>query len=229
MKKTFLIPLMIFFCSDLQGQNTTEKSNFDLTELKLGSTNINDIINKKTKENDFTIGNEKFRSTKSKKILTINNLTLQNQTRDTSFTNYVSFEYNEKNIIVGYILAYYTLKENPKIVYHQLKEKLGMPSFRYFSSNYDQENENYDAVIWEDKEHNKLYRLRYHSWEPEGLRELRITVLMNSESDVEDTAYTALPFYFWRDYINARNELGNDNYTYQEFIKKRPSFKWNTK
>ncbi|QXP59708.1 hypothetical protein [Olleya sp. HaHaR_3_96] len=203
----------------------TGKPNFDLTEVKLGETNIDDIINEKTEDNNFVIDGNKFRSSSSKKILTINNIELQNQTRDSSFSNYVSFGYNKKNIITDYTLAYYTLKEDPKIVYNQLKEKIGPPSFKHFRSDYDKENKNYDAVIWEDKENNKFYRLRYHLWEEEGLRELRLTVLINSESDTEDPTYSGQPFYFWKDYINERKRLGNEDYTYQEFIKKGGTYR----
>ncbi|WP_324027824.1 hypothetical protein QSV08_07725 [Maribacter sp. BPC-D8] len=201
----------------------TENNDFDLLKVKLGETNIDDIINEKTDDNDFVLDGDKFRSSESKKILSINNVALQNQTRESSYSNYVSFEYDEKNIITAYTLAYFTLKENPKIVYNQLTEKLGTPSFKHFNSSY-KENKNLDAVIWEDKENNKFYRLEYYLLEDEGLRESTLTVLINSESDIEDPTYSGQPFYYWRDYIKARNEFGKDNFTYQEFIKRRGSY-----
>ncbi|SHJ19092.1 hypothetical protein SAMN04488096_11018 [Mesonia phycicola] len=210
----------LFFCLLI----TSCKSNFDLTEVKFGETNVNVIIPEKTEKNDYQLGDDKIRSSRSKEILTVNKVELQNQTKDTSFYNYVSFKYNEKNIITEYTLAYYTLKEEPKIVYNLLKDKIGLPSFRHYTTNYDKEHQNYDAVIWEDKQNNKLYRLRYHLWEEEGLRELRLTVLINSESNIEDPVYSGQPFYFWKDYINTRNRLGNNNYTYQEFIKSEGSY-----
>jgi len=49
----------------------------------------------------------------------------------------------------------------------------------------------------------------------------RLTVLINTESNVEDPTYSGQPFYYWRDYINARKESGNEVFTYQEFIKRR--------
>lgn len=210
--KYLLIGLIIVSC----------KSNLDLMEIKLGKTNINELVNEEIDYNSFEIDGTTYKSTYSKKVLIINNTELQNQARDTTFSNYVSFAYNEKSIITEYTLAYYTLKEDSKVVYNLLKDKMGPPSFKHFANSSDKEkgNNNFDAVIWEDKESDTFYRLIYHNWE-EGLRELRLTVLINSESDVKDSTYSGQPFYFWRDYINARNELGNDDFTYQEFIKKR--------
>lgn len=202
---------------------TSCKPNFDILELELNQTKINDIVNKNIELEDESMGGKTFKITSSEKMLIINNLQLKNQNLDSTRSNHLWIEYDKKDSIINaYQLVYYTQIGDPKVVFEKLKERMGEPDFRHFpiySHSFEEsESNNFDAALWEDKENKIFYMLQYTLWD-DTIRELRLYALNNNELNLEDPTFHIKPFYFWKDYLDAREEMDKPNFTYQEFRK----------
>jgi len=148
---------------------------------------------------------------------------LKDQVQDSTRQNHVWFEYDTIiNKIKNYQLVYYTKKDKPRVVLKELQKRMGKPQYRYFNNSVYGDVEGYDdveGVVWENREREIFYLLKYTNWEEENIRELRLLVapksILNSD---DDFVFSGRPFYCWKDYIKQREESEDENYTYQQFI-----------
>jgi len=203
---------------------TPFQSNFDLLDITPQATKLNDIVGLDTAE-DETMNDKTFKITKSENLLSIGGLDLKNQSLDDTRSNHIWFEYTkEDEIIQKYQLVYYTEIDSSKIVYNKLTEKMGDPDYRYYNDSIDiyddQDQLDFQGVVWEDRERGLFYMLRYTDWDHK-IRELRLYVITNTLANLEeDIIFTGKPFEYWVDYISERESIKNPELTYQEFIKK---------
>jgi hypothetical protein len=214
MFKVFLKYILICFIT------TFDKSGIDLLDVKLNSTKVDEVLKRYDDYKDETMSGKTYKVITSQRVLTINGVELKNQYVDTTFSNHVWLEYDKNNTIKTYQLVYFTEKEKPRVVYNLLKEKMGTPDFCHFSSTHDRGKDNFDAVIWEDKDSKTFYKLEYSMWWDENIREVRLVAIMNTKANLESLEFSPYTYECWKDYIKERNQKGDEIYTYQDFKKR---------
>lgn len=198
-------------------QGCQSQSDFDLTEVKLNEQKVNEIVADEGSFNFQELSDKGpfYASSKSEKFLIFNGVGLAGRIDPESqrARNGLNLYYSKNDSIVNkYQIFIYTYPESEKLL-NTLMDKFGSPDYSHYKSAEAKASDNFDALIWEDQNNNRLYLLKYS---PGFTQKANLEVKVNSSDPKILNLHGS--FSYWDDYLYERNKKDENGYTYQMFL-----------
>ena len=225
------LSIKIFILSIVM-QSCNAQSDFDLTQIKLQKDKISDVIATDVKRTVRPGGGGidlEYLSIKDPKFLRFHGADLrgqQNPDNNNYGLNGITVYYNKQDSIIFRYDIYIYSEKQAKDLLSALREKLGEPNFTGFRKPEDKTKNKFRTIVWEDLKKQELYFFEYTLDETiKG----QLKVIHNFK---DINRLNILGFFSeWEDYLYVRQQKGNINYTYQDFLKdeneKDPSNSYN--